>query len=54
MCDDSEDIAIDGIIFRHFYTVVCVIKRKLHGGLKISILFSSGKSNILSTRWALS
>ena len=46
-----------------FCTVVCaisrktlvsnIIKRKLHGGLKIWILFSSGKNNILLTREAL-
>ena len=52
----SEDIV--GIISR-FCTVVCaisrktlvsnIIKRKLHGGLKIWILFSRVKSNILPT-----
>ena len=56
----SEDIV--GIISR-FCTVVCaisrktlvsnIIKRKLHGGLKIWILFSRGKNNILLTREAL-
>ena len=55
----SEDIV--GIISR-FCTVVCaishktlvsnIIKRKLHGGLKIWILFSHGKNNILLTREA--
>jgi len=54
----SEDI--DGIISR-FYSFVCarntlvfIIKRKLHGGLKLLILFSCGKkNNILPTRCAL-
>ena len=56
----SEDIV--GIISR-FCTVVCaishktlvsnIIKRKLHSGLKIWILFSRGKNNILLTREAL-
>ena len=33
-------------------TLVHVIKRKLHGGLKVYILFFGGKNNILLTRCA--
>ena len=54
---NSEDIV--GIISR-FCTVVCaisrktlvsnIIKRKLNGGLKLWILFSSGKNNIFLVR----
>ena len=33
---------------------VCIIKRTLHGGLKIWTLFSRGKNNILLTRCACS
>ena len=50
----SEDI--DDVISR-FYTVICakilfvyIIKRKLHGGLKIWILFSHGKKQYITTR----
>ena len=41
---------------KNFYwcLFVYIIKRTLHGGLKIWILFSRGKNNILLTRCALS
>ena len=39
---------------KRLYQHVYIIKRTLHGGLKIRILFSRGENNILLTRCARS
>ena len=38
---------IDDVIYRFLRWIYCIIKRKLHGGLKIWILSSRGENNIL-------
>ena len=42
---------INGVIYR-FLHWICIIKRKLHGGLKTSILSSRNENNILLIRFA--
>ena len=44
----SEDI--DDVIYRFFHWIY-MMKRKLHGGLKISILSSRGENNTLIIRY---
>ena len=46
----SEDI--DDVIYRFLHWIY-IIKRKLHGGLKIWILSSSDENNILLIRYTL-